>query len=337
MNSKNYFLLFDMDGVLIDVEGSYREVVRQTVLIYLKNVLGFIFKDETWLTLKNIDAIKKSGGLNNDWDLTYTILNTILIKFFDRNNKVLLNSLKNAKSNEEDILKIIDSFKLHFNKIKIEDFLHRFNLIDAYKEVKTTGQISIFLFNDGDVGSGNIVKRIFQEVYLGKEVFKEIYGLAPLFYSKEKGLIENERLIPEKSIIKDLSRKNILGIATGRPAVEAIYALKRFELETFFKVVVTEDDILKAEKANGELFRKPHPFIIQECIRRVGWKDKKKVYYIGDMPDDIEASIRAGVNPIGFVYAQGKAENEILKHIGILKEKGAKRTITDFALLNDFV
>ncbi len=57
-------VLFDMDGVLVDVSRSYRLAVQQTLEIFLKQTIDF---DE-------IQAYKNRGGLNNDWDLTECIL-----------------------------------------------------------------------------------------------------------------------------------------------------------------------------------------------------------------------------------------------------------------------
>ena len=57
-------VLFDMDGVLVDVSRSYRLAVQQTVEFFLKQTI----------TYNEIQAYKNRGGLNNDWDLTECIL-----------------------------------------------------------------------------------------------------------------------------------------------------------------------------------------------------------------------------------------------------------------------
>lgn len=57
-------VLFDMDGVLVDVTGSYRQVIRKTVEEFLK----------VEISLETIQEYKNRGGLNNDWDLTEYIL-----------------------------------------------------------------------------------------------------------------------------------------------------------------------------------------------------------------------------------------------------------------------
>ena len=57
-------LLFDMDGVLVDVSASYRRAVRETVRRFSGSGIGD----------RAIQDYKDRGGLNNDWDLTLAAL-----------------------------------------------------------------------------------------------------------------------------------------------------------------------------------------------------------------------------------------------------------------------
>ena len=57
-------VLFDMDGVLVDVALSYREAVRRTV----RHFSGRTVSPEV------VQAYKDMGGLNNDWDLAEKII-----------------------------------------------------------------------------------------------------------------------------------------------------------------------------------------------------------------------------------------------------------------------
>lgn len=53
-------LIFDMDGVLVDVSASYRETIQQTV----EHFTG------RRVTRDQIQAMKNQGGFNDDWDLS---------------------------------------------------------------------------------------------------------------------------------------------------------------------------------------------------------------------------------------------------------------------------
>ncbi|MBN2010690.1 TIGR01548 family HAD-type hydrolase [candidate division KSB1 bacterium] len=57
-------ILFDMDGVLVDVSQSYRLAIQYTA----EHFLGQSIKQE------EITALKQQGGYNNDWDLTDAII-----------------------------------------------------------------------------------------------------------------------------------------------------------------------------------------------------------------------------------------------------------------------
>ncbi len=58
-------LIFDMDGVLVDVSRSYREAIRLTARYFLKREV----------TVAEVNSIKNRVGMNNDWDATYAIIN----------------------------------------------------------------------------------------------------------------------------------------------------------------------------------------------------------------------------------------------------------------------
>jgi HAD superfamily phosphatase len=58
-------LVFDMDGVLVDVTESYREAIAQTV----QHFTG------ARITNEEIQGYKNSGGWNDDWQLSHHIVN----------------------------------------------------------------------------------------------------------------------------------------------------------------------------------------------------------------------------------------------------------------------
>ncbi len=57
-------IVFDLDGVLVDVSNSYRRAIKATAEHYLK----------TEITFEKIDEYKLKGGYNNDWELTEAII-----------------------------------------------------------------------------------------------------------------------------------------------------------------------------------------------------------------------------------------------------------------------
>ena len=71
MNTKYDGLIFDMDGVLIDVSQSYREAIRQTASYFLKRNVQ----------MSEVDQIKNMSGMNNDWEATYALINDSTISY----------------------------------------------------------------------------------------------------------------------------------------------------------------------------------------------------------------------------------------------------------------
>ena len=57
-------LVFDMDGVLVDVTESYREAIRQTVQHFTGQEIGH----------ERIQELKNAGGWTNDWALAHKII-----------------------------------------------------------------------------------------------------------------------------------------------------------------------------------------------------------------------------------------------------------------------
>jgi HAD superfamily hydrolase (TIGR01548 family) len=326
---KKLLLIMDMDGVIADVSGSYREVVRLTVYHYLKNVMGVDDISPDAVTPEDVSALKRSGGLNNDWELTYVILNTILRSYFDEKSAGAFESFVKGGEPKDD------RHLLHRVKLMLESCerpslarVSEDSLADVYSSQQASiTEISSLLLNSGDVGSGNLVKRIFQELYLGTSLFRNTYGEEPLFY-KGRGYIERESCIPAKEQLQKLNTLCTLAIATGRPRSEAHYTLVSFGVLNLFRAVVTEDDVVEAEARRKRPLRKPHPYVIESCIEKSGEKKYSDIFYIGDMPDDMTAAKRAKVVPIGFVYDGFDTERE--EHRDLLLQKGAERVFSNY-------
>jgi len=57
-------IIFDLDGVLVDVRFSYLATIKRVAEFFLKETVP----------LEKIQSFRNRGGLNNDWDLTLAIL-----------------------------------------------------------------------------------------------------------------------------------------------------------------------------------------------------------------------------------------------------------------------
>ena len=277
-------LVFDMDGVLVDVSGSYREATRQAAYTFLKGCRGGQLLKEPLFSLEELALVKQSGGLNNDWDMTHRIISLLLVM---------------ADCQGPD--------RLEWNVAPLAEYLASSRR--PLSAIMESGRLSKAAdkYYAGDVGSGNVIKQIFQEIYLGRELFRETYGFAPQYCTHE-GLILKEKLFTAKSLLQKLAAGNTLAIATGRPKSEALYPLKKHGLD-MFSAVVSLDECEAEEKRILEKtgcrvsLGKPSPFMLDSIASL--YPDAEKLYYFGDVGDDMKAakSSRYPFVAVGIAYS----------------------------------
>lgn len=321
-------LIFDMDGVLIDVSQSYRKTIQQTIHIYLKDCLGV---RANLVSHEEISLFKSVGGFNNDWDLTTGFLLYLL------SLSGLPPSPKRRRfPNVKEALTFLKKKSSEFKPTTIKP-PQKNHLADFLKKVKSScgglkavrhglkNSLEGWVYGSGDLDRENLVKRIFQEVYLGKK-FTAYYHLPRLFH-KEDGLYRQERLLIPRSILSSLRKKTRLGIASGRPRFEAELALKRFRIFPYFDSVVTLDECEQEEarilKISGKRRKltKPHPYSLLKVIEEIGISNPR-CGYIGDVVDDMRAARAArkesNILAIGFLssHTNRKETKEFLLQSG---------------------
>jgi phosphoglycolate phosphatase-like HAD superfamily hydrolase len=329
-----WLIAFDMDGVLADVSRSYRAVVHETARRFFRPAPRWAELPRRLFSFAELARLKQSGGLNNDWDLTYRVLDLLMAP---------LGPLPAARQ--------ADPWERHRLALRRLDLAPLLSFLARSREplselARPGGRRgpaagrSPFVRGlcRGEVGCGNLVKQIFQEVYLGPELFTATYGIAPRAY-RGRGFMERERLLAPHPLLRRLASRHLLGIATGRPRAEAQAFLARFRLRGFFAGVLTLEDYRREEerilRREGRRVRrgKPHPFLLDELARRLGAKVGPKCY-VGDMPDDVRAALRSGSGflPLGLVQAAPDREAARQR----LLEAGARWVAFDFGELVDF-
>ena len=261
-------IIFDIDNVLVDTRHSYLEAIRNTVELYLTHGPIPFFsrsaggKFPSLISADDVDQFKLLGGLNDDWDCCYGLL-------------VYLLSLP-VKNRTLEALK---------KSVAIEKFAKSIK----QRPLRVAGITA--LFGRPTTVTIEKVARIFQEIYLGKDIFPRV-TMNRMRYWKKRGLIHREKLIFKRPLLEKLKSHGLkLGIATGRPLYEASHALKFFGIADLFDAVTTMDDVKKEERERKEYLRKPHPFSILKTAQALG--AKKKFLYVGDLPDDVLAANRA--------------------------------------------
>lgn len=295
-NKKKNLIVFDMDGVIVDVSESYREAVRQTARLFFRDAPDWGSLPDPLFSLSDLAVIKQSGGLNNDWELTYHVLDLLMTQVDlpeppDESDPWLLHQKTLQKCGTQNLADFLAS------QTSPLDHLHQ--IFGKYR--------SRFIqeMSSNDVGSGNVVKQIFQEVYLGRKLFTATYNL-PAVTDTKKGLIDRERLLIEPAVFQRLATENLIAIATGRPRAEADHALDHFDIRSYFSSIFSLDDCIREEstllaKEHKTIsLSKPHPFML-DAIAEIHAHETLQRYYVGDMPDDMLAANRSayGYTAIG--------------------------------------
>ena len=319
-----------MDGVIIDVSNSYRDVVRQTTKQFFSPAEAVKELPEPLFELSDLAVVKQSGGLNNDWDLTFAVINLLFtlvdavrahesrdpwVRYRQTMRQCDLNRLANFLTSSDNPLK---------------------SLLNQWKKPEHPFIAGLY---GSDVGSGNIIKQIFQEIYLGPALFKSTYHMEPEIYRGE-GYILREKLLVDRSILTELSQENILAIATGRPGSEAEYPLKHFRLRSFFPMVLTLDDCVReeerifAQEGRALSLSKPDPFMLDAIAER--YRNAVNGYfYIGDMPDDMLAAARSRFKFKGIGILISAPDKSSLKKN--LQRAGADYIVEDFESLKNII
>lgn len=289
-------VIFDMDGVIVNVSGSYREAARRTAETFLSFLANADQLPRPLFSLEDLAFVKQSGGLNNDWDLTYKVID------------LLANTLETTVRPQTmaDLARIDAAPLALFLKARPEPLKQ---LYQEYRE-----PCCMFAeFYIGDVGAGNVIKQIFQEIYLGQMLFQETYGFRAQ-YVFAPGLIETETLFLSPAFFTKLAHKHTLAVATGRPQNEALYPLEKHGLSKIFQMLLSHDDCESAAarhlQATGltRSFGKPDPYMLDTINAKLA-TDALQRYFVGDMPDDMQAAKRSAANftAIGVTYASKDA------------------------------
>lgn len=311
-------IIFDCDGVLIDIRESYNRAISETVAYITKELIGPRFPEDL-VSREVIYLFKKSGGFNNDWDSAYAILMLILCKL-PEDFQEAFKKYANMSQREDEMLKrfllVKNGIRKEYNSKgldsvmpTLEDMLRRFavtfddfgiaSMERKLMKLPNTSK-SFYEFYDaakgflsypGKVGE-SVLTTVFEEIFCGSQLFKEIYGKEPRLY-QGRGLIENEKLIIRPETLEQLAfilGRASFGIASGRPSKLAKHTLRGL-LDRFNpKALVFLDDFEAAEreamrdKGLRVNFNKPNPFSLLRSSE--GLEPFMSALYVGDSMED---------------------------------------------------
>ncbi len=244
-------IIFDCDGVLIDVSKSYDLAILKTTQYVLENFAKI--NDSIDIDFKIIDGFKSTGGFNDEVDLTYAaIISLVAAKKLEKDQtSFIFDVIKNADSTG-----ILSVEKYLENQVDISDIKKQLSYPGMHHE--------------------NPLYQIFDQLFYGPELYQKLFRNSSKF--SEAGLIDRDDVILNNLLIEKLQKKfdSKITIVTGRGKESASYSLKtlleKFDLKNS---VFLEDE-------SREL-AKPNPQSLLDAIKGM---NNVSTLFVGDSMED---------------------------------------------------
>ncbi|HXV66606.1 MAG TPA: HAD-IA family hydrolase [Nitrosopumilaceae archaeon] len=270
-------IIFDCDGVLVDVSNSYDLTIQKTTS-YILNKIANISKLEP-ITSKIIDGFKATGGFNDEVDLTYALILTIAAadNLKKNTNQFIFEVIKNSnQTGIKSVEKFLDDSKADINLLKNK-------------------------LNYPGTNHDNFLYSIFDQIFYGPQLYFKLFKKTSNF--TEKGLIENDLVLLKNDLIETLHQKfgRKMAIVSGRGLESIRYSLKD---------LLDEFDIKNSyflEDESREL-AKPNPASLIQTISGIG---TTHCLYVGDSMEDFIMAQKATElgNKITFCGIIGTSKN----------------------------
>jgi HAD superfamily hydrolase (TIGR01549 family) len=244
-------IIFDCDGVLIDIKKSYDETIIKTTQYVLKHLAKI--DSSIHVDFKIIDGFKSTGGFNDEVDLTYAAIISLVAA---------------KKLN-------LDPTSFIFDVIKNSDFT---GIVSVEKYIENQIDISEIkkqLFYPG-THHENPLYQIFDQIFYGPELYKKLFNKNSNF--SDIGLIEQDDVILNDILFEKLQKKfnSKIAMVTGRGKESVRYSLK--SLLPKFNL----DNSMFLEDEPREL-AKPNP---QSLLNSINGMNCTSTLYVGDSMED---------------------------------------------------
>jgi phosphoglycolate phosphatase-like HAD superfamily hydrolase len=356
-------IIFDFDGVLVQTSQSYRQTVRKVVDYYFLEILGLEGEEGKLATLRDIQKFKDTGLYNNDWNLSYAFITyyltlimreleqkSALKEFTKRFDNLQFSDIKSFIQSLLEVSKFLNRYEITATDltnlkdngiINLDLFLTQAklekpkpvetSLVGVEPEVAEDEQSVVRKLVPYELEKPDLLKRLFEEIYLGKELFTKIYA-APSFFKFDESFLDKETFIPTKETMNLLRRQfGKFGIYSGRPRPQGMYILEKYDYTGYFdeRESVFLGDLLKSE-VEMEKLGKPDPTLFVELIEKMVDKEAG-VVYVGDGIADalmVEKAKAKGLENLSFlgVVSSSQDSNKLFTEYS---KHGVDAVVTD--------
>jgi phosphoglycolate phosphatase-like HAD superfamily hydrolase len=292
-------LIFDCDGVLIDITKSYDQTIITTAKYVLETLANI--DDSIDIDFKIIDGFKSTGGFNDEVDLTYAAIISIVAakKLKKDQTEFIFTVIKNSDSTG---IKSVENFLK--NQVDISKIVNQLSYPGSHKE--------------------NVLYQIFDQLFYGPELYLKLFKNSSKF--SDPGLIENDDVILDDELCIKLQKKfgNQISMVTGRGKESVSYSLKnllqKFDLPNS---VFLEDE--------SRDLAKPNP---QALVDSIHGMSSKSCLYVGDSMEDFIMAKKATIlgNKTTFCGIIGTSKNPQEK-LKLFEENGAILVLDSITLL----
>ncbi len=253
-------VLFDIEGVLIDIRKSYNAAIKVTVEYMLKFITGSSF--QRLVTDHIILKFRQSGGFNNDTDTSYAI--TLA---------TLANPPKNISQGRKFLAKVAENSD-ESGYISVEKFLAIYD-IEKWKK----------MLNYPAPVEDSMLAQVFDEIFYGPDLFRKQDHLEPKYWTTDRPLIKNDRLAVSVKTMKKLHKvfKGNLAIVSGRSRLAAEYSL-----QPIIKYFNSDACVFLEDKKRK--YAKPNPYAVKHAMKVMS---ARTAIYVGDSVEDLLMARRA--------------------------------------------
>ena len=300
-------IFFDCDGVLIDVRESYDATIIETVRFLAKKLMAISVPPFLQLQ-RAILELRKSGGFNNDWCVSYALL--LGIYCYVQNDEKLeplgfpkiergkiLDGIEHSAKEAKDAsnVSISESWQNVSEKIvQLGIRADSSGIVSVERALNDEKYEATLKSAKGILGypvESSKVGRVFDEMFYGRELFFQKFEIEPEFYDGD-GFVEMETpAINQETLnrlITSVGKQNI-GIISGRDHISASKTLgsliKNFESENLFFLGERLHSDVRKGKRTDPLLNKPNPEILIQAMKNLG--DIQRCLYVGDSAEDL--------------------------------------------------
>ena len=253
-------IIFDCDGVLVDITNSYDQTIVKTVKYVLETLAKI--NDSIQIDFKIIDGFKSTGGFNDEVDLTYAaILSIVAAKKLQKDQTEFINLV--IDNSDSTGIKSVETFIK--DQTDISEIIEQLSYPGSHKD--------------------NILYQIFDQLFYGPELYSKLFQNTSKF--SESGLIENDVVIFNNDLADKLGNKfhNQISMVTGRGKESVKYSLKQL-LDKF-----NLQNSMFLEDEAREL-AKPNP---QSLVNSITGMNSKSCLYVGDSMEDFIMAKKATI------------------------------------------